>query len=53
MPAKGNQPPASSKTPLPKCKRCESPQISIMGRMEQSKDTLYQCGQCGFVFTTT
>jgi len=25
---------------------------AVMGRMEQSKETLYRCGQCGFVFTT-
>jgi DNA-directed RNA polymerase subunit M/transcription elongation factor TFIIS len=36
----------------PKCRRCDSAAISVMGRMEQSKETLYRCGQCGFVFTT-
>ncbi|HXD73063.1 MAG TPA: hypothetical protein VN628_04980 [Vicinamibacterales bacterium] len=37
----------------PKCRRCDSAAITVMGRMEQSKETLYRCGQCGFVFTTS
>jgi len=24
-----------------------------MGRMEEAKEMLYRCAQCGFVFTTT
>jgi DNA-directed RNA polymerase subunit M/transcription elongation factor TFIIS len=56
--AKSNEPPkgpahGAPNVPLPKCRRCKSAKISIMGRMEQSKETLYQCGQCGFVFTAT
>jgi len=53
MPTKTNEPPGGPKAVPPKCRRCESPKVSVMGLMDQSKETLYQCGQCGFVFTTT
>jgi uncharacterized Zn finger protein len=36
----------------PKCRRCQSPQLHVVGRLEQSKETFYRCAQCGFVFTT-
>jgi len=43
----------SKPTAPPKCRHCQGADIQVIGRMEQSKETVYRCTHCGFVFTTT
>jgi DNA-directed RNA polymerase subunit M/transcription elongation factor TFIIS len=40
-------PPADPRT----CRQCRSAQLMLLGRMEKSKESVYRCVACGFVFT--